>query len=33
MFDDPAAAILREKKLKRWRREWKRTLIEQNNPH
>ncbi|HEX3484440.1 MAG TPA: GIY-YIG nuclease family protein [Micropepsaceae bacterium] len=33
MFEDAAAAILREKKLKRWRREWKRTLIEQNNPH
>jgi putative endonuclease len=26
-------AILREKKIKRWRRQWKINLIEQNNPH
>ena len=32
-FDDYEAAILREKKLKRWRRDWKRMLIEENNPH
>ena len=32
-FGDPADAILREKKLKKWRRDWKRTLIEENNPH
>jgi putative endonuclease len=32
-FGDPADAILREKKLKKWRRDWKRALIEENNPH
>jgi putative endonuclease len=32
-FGDPADAIVREKKLKRWRRDWKRALIEENNPH
>jgi putative endonuclease len=32
-FEDYEAAILREKKLKRWRRDWKRALIEENNPH
>ena len=26
------AAILREKQIKRWRREWKRNLIERDNP-
>ena len=26
------AAILREKQLKRWRREWKRNIIERQNP-
>ena len=26
-------AILREKRIKRWRRQWKINLIEQNNPH
>ena len=26
------AAILREKQLKRWRRDWKRNLIERENP-
>jgi len=31
-FDDPRSAIEREKKLKRWRREWKRALIEKENP-
>ena len=25
-------AILREKRIKRWRRQWKINLIEQNNP-
>ena len=25
-------AILREKRIKRWRREWKRALIEKDNP-
>jgi Predicted endonuclease containing a URI domain len=31
-FDDPEHAILREKRLKKWRREWKIALIEQGNP-
>jgi len=26
-------AILREKRIKKWRREWKFNLIEKNNPH
>jgi putative endonuclease len=30
---DYAVAITREKKLKRWRRDWKRSLIEETNPH
>ena len=29
--DDPAAAIAREKQLKRWRRDWKIALIEEHN--
>jgi putative endonuclease len=32
-FEDYQAAIAREKKLKRWRRDWKRSLIEETNPH
>ena len=32
-FEDNLAAIAREKKLKRWRRDWKRSLIEEQNPH
>ena len=32
VFQDPEAAIRREKVLKRWPREWKINLIEQNNP-
>ena len=32
MFDDMLSAIAREKQLKRWRREWKLNLIEQDNP-
>ena len=32
-FDDYHAAILWEKKLKRWRRDWKRAFIEEKNPH
>ena len=27
------AAILQEKRLKRWRRDWKIELIERDNPH
>ncbi len=32
-FDDHIEAIAREKKLKRWRRDWKRSLIEEQNPY
>lgn len=31
-YSDPASAIAREKQIKRWRRDWKISLIEQNNP-
>jgi putative endonuclease len=31
-FEDIEAAILEEKRLKRWKREWKIKLIEDNNP-
>jgi putative endonuclease len=31
-YDDPANAIEREKKLKKWRRDWKIRLIEETNP-
>lgn len=31
-FDNPEAAILREKQLKKWRRAWKIELIEKHNP-
>jgi putative endonuclease len=30
--DDPIAAISREKELKKWRRDWKIRLIEEQNP-
>lgn len=30
---DMNAAILREKQMKKWRREWKINLIEKDNPH
>jgi putative endonuclease len=30
--DDPTAAIAREKALKKWRRDWKIRLIEEQNP-
>jgi len=32
IFDDPRSAIEREKKLKRWRREWKVALFAETNP-
>jgi putative endonuclease len=31
-YDDPTAAITREKALKKWRRDWKIRLIEESNP-
>ncbi|MCC8973180.1 GIY-YIG nuclease family protein [Bradyrhizobium brasilense] len=31
-FDDPENAIRREKRLKKWRRAWKISLIEKDNP-
>ena len=31
-YDDPINAIAREKELKKWRRDWKIRLIEENNP-
>lgn len=30
--DDPTAAIVREKALKKWRRDWEIRLIEEHNP-
>jgi putative endonuclease len=30
--DDPTMAIAREKAIKKWRREWKIRLIEEQNP-
>jgi len=32
-FGDMEGAILREKQLKRWHRQWKINLIESENPH
>jgi len=32
VHEDVEAAILREKRLKKWRRDWKIELIEQENP-
>jgi putative endonuclease len=32
VYEDNIAAIVREKKLKGWRRDWKRSLIEEQNP-
>jgi len=31
-IDDAYQALLREKRLKKWNREWKIKLIEENNP-
>ncbi len=33
MFDDPESTITREKRLKRWKRDWKIELIERDNPN
>ncbi len=32
LFDDVNAAIAHEKRLKKWRRDWKINLIERDNP-
>ncbi len=32
IYDDAQAAIAREKELKKWRRDWKIRLIEEQNP-
>ena len=32
-YDDAAAAIAREKELKKWRRDWKTRLIEEQKPN
>lgn len=32
IFDDPENAIRREKSIKRWKRDWKKELIEAGNP-
>ncbi|MBI4274477.1 MAG: GIY-YIG nuclease family protein [Rhizobiales bacterium] len=32
VFDDTMSAITREKQIKKWRRDWKIALIEENNP-
>ncbi len=32
IYDDPENAIKREKRIKKWNREWKLNLIEANNP-
>ncbi len=32
-YCDPELAILREKQIKKWNREWKIKLIEENNPN
>jgi putative endonuclease len=32
VYNDPNGAITREKKLKKWRRDWKIQLIEEHNP-
>ncbi|MBB34863.1 MAG: endonuclease [Hirschia sp.] len=33
VHDDISETILREKRIKRWRRDWKKALIEEDNPH
>ena len=32
IYDDPVTAIAREKEIKKWRRDWKIRLIEEDNP-
>ncbi|HET7849404.1 MAG TPA: GIY-YIG nuclease family protein [Pseudolabrys sp.] len=32
IYDDPTTAIAREKEIKKWRRNWKIRLIEDDNP-
>jgi len=32
-FDDPMSAIIREKRMKKWKRAWKIKLIEKANPN
>ncbi len=32
VYDDPGTAIAREKDLKKWRRDWKINLVEDQNP-
>lgn len=32
IHEEPTAAILREKQIKKWKREWKIRLIEEANP-
>ena len=31
-YDDPENAIMREKEIKKWKRDWKIRLIEEDNP-
>ena len=33
VFDDPENAIRREKRLKKWSRDWKINLLERDNPN
>ena len=33
IFEDPENAIIREKRIKAWKRKWKLRLIEEENPH
>ncbi|HEU0150461.1 MAG TPA: GIY-YIG nuclease family protein [Bradyrhizobium sp.] len=33
IYDDASTAIAREKELKKWRRDWKISLIEEQNPN
>ena len=33
IFDNAVTAIAREKELKKWRRDWKTRLIEEQNPN